>query len=172
LYCDNYLEGFHIPFVHADLNKALDYSNYTTEIFDHCNLQIGIADSATECFQLPENHIDFNKRIAAYYFWIYPNMMFNFYPWGLSINIVRPLSVNQCKVVFLTYLFDESKIEHSAGSLLDKVEREDEFVVENVQRGLQSRFYSTGRFSPTREKGVHHFHLLLSNYLKDVIKKL
>jgi choline monooxygenase len=25
LYCDNYLEGFHIPFVHADLNSLLDY---------------------------------------------------------------------------------------------------------------------------------------------------
>ena len=22
LYCENYLEGFHIPFVHADLNTA------------------------------------------------------------------------------------------------------------------------------------------------------
>ena len=26
LYCDNYLEGFHIPFVHEGLNKVLDYS--------------------------------------------------------------------------------------------------------------------------------------------------
>ena len=28
LYVDNYLEGFHIPFVHKDLNSALDYENY------------------------------------------------------------------------------------------------------------------------------------------------
>ena len=26
LYCDNYLEGFHIPFVHEDLNSVLDYA--------------------------------------------------------------------------------------------------------------------------------------------------
>ena len=26
LYCDNYLEGFHIPFVHEGLNKVLDLS--------------------------------------------------------------------------------------------------------------------------------------------------
>ncbi len=29
LYCDNYLEGFHIPFVHPDLNAILDYKAYT-----------------------------------------------------------------------------------------------------------------------------------------------
>ena len=44
LYCDNYLEGFHVPFVHEDLNKVLDYGNYKTEIYQYCNLQIGFAD--------------------------------------------------------------------------------------------------------------------------------
>jgi choline monooxygenase len=28
LYCDNYLEGFHIPFVHESLNAELNYSQY------------------------------------------------------------------------------------------------------------------------------------------------
>ncbi|MBT8311505.1 MAG: aromatic ring-hydroxylating dioxygenase subunit alpha, partial [Flavobacteriaceae bacterium] len=52
-----------------------------------------------------------------------------------------------------------------AGSVLDKVELEDEEVVEGVQKGIQSRYYNTGRFSPTREQGVHHFHSLLSQFL-------
>ena len=52
-------------------------------------------------------------------------------------------------------------------ALLDKVEREDEFVVEGVHKGLKSKFYKAGRFSPTREKGVHHFHSLLAKYLND-----
>ena len=38
------------------------------------------------------------------------------------------------------------------------MEREDEFIVENVQKGVRSSFYKAGRFSPTREQGVHHFH--------------
>ena len=33
LYCDNYLEGFHIPFVHKELNKVINYDDYKTEIF-------------------------------------------------------------------------------------------------------------------------------------------
>ncbi|MFT5890397.1 MAG: choline monooxygenase [Dokdonia sp.] len=165
LYCDNYLEGFHIPFVHEDLNNALDYGQYKTEIYDHVNLQIGYTDSGEEVFTLPEGHPDQGKLVAAYYYWIFPNMMFNFYPWGLSINIIKPFSVNKTKVSFITYVYDETKLNAGAGALLDKVEREDEFVVEGVHKGLKSKFYKAGRFSPTREKGVHHFHSLLAKYL-------
>jgi len=165
LYCDNYLEGFHIPFVHADLNASLDYENYTTEIYEHCNLQIGVANDGEEVFDLPEGHIDYGQNIGAYYYWIFPNMMFNFYPWGLSINIVKPISMEKTKVSFITYVYDETKIHSGAGALLDKVEREDEFVVESVHQGLNSRFYKAGRFSPKREKGVHHFHSLLAKYV-------
>ena len=167
LYCDNFLEGFHIPFVHQDLNEKLNYCDYTTEIYDYCNLQIGYAKNDVEVFDLPEGHIDFGKKVAAYFYWIFPNMMFNFYPWGLSINIVKPLYINKTKVSFLTYVWDESKFEKGAGSLIDKVEREDEYVVEGVQKGLQSRFYHAGRFSPEREKGVHHFHRLIADFMND-----
>ena len=165
LYCDNYLEGFHIPFVHPDLNKSLDYKNYKTTLFEFGSLQTGYATEDTITFDLPANHPDAGKRIAAYYFWLFPNMMFNFYPWGLSINVVKPMSLRQCKVSFLTYIYDEKKFDTGAGALLDKVEREDEFVVESVQRGISSRFYDRGRFSPTREQGVHHFHKTLSSFL-------
>ena len=165
LYCDNYLEGFHIPFVHQDLNDALDYGDYTTEVYDYCNLQIGYAKDDVEVFDLPEGHPDFGKKVAAYFYWIFPNMMFNFYPWGLSVNIVKPLSMHKTKVAFLTYVWDESKFDKGAGALLDKVEREDEYVVEGVQKGLRSRFYQAGRFSPKREKGVHHFHKLIADFI-------
>ncbi len=165
LYCDNYLEGFHIPFVHPDLNAALDYGAYRTELFEHLNLQVGLAKGAEDCFDLPENHPDAGQQVAAYYFWIFPNLMLNFYPWGLSVNVVQPLSPERTKVRFITYVYDESKLHTGAGALLDKVEREDEFVVEGVQKGLQSRYYQAGRFSPRMEKGVHHFHRLLAAFL-------
>ncbi|MEY3421704.1 MAG: hypothetical protein RIR48_2000 [Bacteroidota bacterium] len=166
LYCDNYLEGFHIPFVHQDLNAVLDFGQYTTEIYDHCNLQIGYANDGEEIFNLPPDHIDYGKKIGAYYYWVFPNMMFNFYPWGLSVNIVKPINKDKTKVSFQTYILDESKLHSGAGAMLDKVEREDEFVVENVHKGLRSRVYKTGRFSATREQGTHHFHRLLADYLK------
>ena len=167
LYCDNFLEGFHIPFVHNDLNDVLDYGNYTTLIYDKMNVQIGYTDSAEETFDLPKNHPDYGKNVAAYYYWIFPNIMLNFYPWGLSVNIVKPLSIDKTKVSFRSYIYDETKLNAGAGAILDKVEREDEFVVEGVQKGLSSSFYKTGRFSPTREKGVHHFHKLIAEFINN-----
>jgi choline monooxygenase len=165
LYCENYLEGFHIPFVHASLNQLIDYGNYTTEIYRYSSLQLGYARAGEEIFDLPTSSPDYGKRIGAYYYWIFPNLMFNFYPWGLSINVVRPLHPNQTKVSFLTYIADQEKFERGAMSMIDRVEREDEAIVENVQRGVRSRLYQSGRYSPSREQGTHHFHQLIAGFL-------
>ena len=165
LYCDNYLEGFHIPFIHKDLNATLDYKKYDVEIFKYSNLQIGYAEKNEICFNIPSSCQDHGEKIAAYYFWIFPNMMFNFYPWGLSINIVKPLAVKKTKIDFLSFVWDDSKLNLGAGADLDKVELEDEEIVQRVQKGVGSRFYKNGRFSPKMEKGVHHFHSLISEFL-------
>ncbi|MEP7146991.1 MAG: aromatic ring-hydroxylating dioxygenase subunit alpha, partial [bacterium] len=160
LYCENYLEGFHIPYVHNSLNAALDYSNYTTELYRFSSLQLGIAKGGEDCFDLPEDSTDNPKKISAYYFWIFPNIMFNFYPWGLSINKVIPIRPDLSKISFETYVWNESRLEKGAGAGLDKVEREDEAIVENVQRGISSHFYNRGRYSVKKETGTHHFHRL------------
>jgi choline monooxygenase len=166
LYCDNYLEGFHIPFVHNALAAALDYGSYRTELFRFVNLQVGVSGGGEEVFHLPTSSPDYGQEIAAYYFWVFPNMMFNYYPWGLSINVVRPLGPQKTKVSFLSYVWDSSKLEMGAGAALDRVEREDEAIVEAVQKGVKSRFYNRGRYSPAREQGVHHFHRLIMESLK------
>lgn len=162
LYCENYLEGFHIPFVHPELNAALDFNSYTTELFDEGVLQIGYGKPGVRCFDLPASSPDYGKDVAAYYYWVYPNMMFNFYPWGLSVNIVKPLAPMQCKVSFLTFIGDDQLIDNSAGTVLDKVEREDEFIVERTQAGVKSRLYNHGRYAPKMETGTHHFHRMMA----------
>jgi choline monooxygenase len=166
LYCENYLEGFHIPFVHAGLNAVIDFGDYATELFfPYSSLQLGLAKTNNDCFDLPATSLDHGKNVAAYYFWVFPNMMFNFYPWGLSVNVVEPVSVGECRVRFMSYVWDENKLDNGAGSGLDKVEQEDEEIVENVQRGVRSRFYQHGRYSVTREQGTHHFHRLLAEFI-------
>jgi choline monooxygenase len=42
---------------------------------------------------------------------------------------------------------------------------EDEEIVEAVQKGVRSRLYDRGRYSPQRERGPHHFHGLLAREL-------
>lgn len=166
LYCENYLEGFHIPFVHEQLNKALKFSEYTTEVFDYCNLQVGVAKDGEPYFDLPIDHIDFGKKIMAYYWWLFPNTMINIYTWGISINIVKPKGLEKTEIIFKTYLLPGVKEDFAISDELKNTEMEDEAIVKNVQIGVKSRFYSQGRFSPTMEKGVHHFQSLLVKYLQ------
>jgi choline monooxygenase len=158
LYCENYLEGFHIPFVHQGLNEAIDYGSYTTETFRFASLQTGFARSGDAAF-------DFNDKIAALYFFVFPNLMLNFYPWGLSVNLVKPLHPDLTCVSYLTFVADKSKLGKGAGANLGRVELEDQAVVESVQKGIRSRFYEKGRYSPTREQGTHHFHRLLAEFI-------
>ncbi len=159
LYVDNYLEGLHIPFVHPALSQALDFGAYRTELDAWGTTQIGIARPGEDAFD--------GTNIAACYFWLFPNLMLNFYPWGLSLNVVMPAGIDATRVHYRAYVLDEERRERGAGSGLDRVEHEDEAVVESVQRGIQSRLYRRGRYSPTRETGVHHFHRLLCGALAE-----
>jgi choline monooxygenase len=165
LYCDNYLEEFHIPYVHAGLSEQLDYASYYTEKFPLASLQMGIAKPGEPVFDLPANHPDYGKRVAAFYFWLFPNLMLNFYPWGLSLNIVNPLGTSRTRVSFVSYVWNESLRDQGVGGDLHKVEMEDEEVVESVQRGISSRLYDRGRFSARREVGTHHFHHILARFM-------
>ncbi len=165
LYCENYLEGFHIPFIHNSLNSVIDYGTYTTELYRYSNLQLALSKGGEDVFDLPKDSPDYGKNVSAYYYWVFPNLMFNFYPWGLSVNIIKPINTELTKVSFITYIYDETKLDRGAGNMLDKVEREDEAVVENVQKGIRSRFYDSGRYSPTRETGTHHFHRLICEFM-------
>ncbi len=167
LYCENYLEGFHIPFVHQSLNEAIDYGSYTTETFRFTSLQTALSEPSAVADGLNSSHLtfDFDEKIAALYFFIFPNLMLNFYPWGLSVNLVKPLQTDLTKVSYLTFVADESKLGKGAGADVHRVEIEDQTIVESVQKGINSRFYERGRYSPSREQGTHHFHRLIAEFM-------
>ena len=164
LYCDNYLEGLHIPYVHPALNQALYMEDYSYALFPYGSLQLGISKEGEPCFDIPPNTPDFGKRIYAYYFFLFPNLMLNFYPWGLSVNIVTPLAPDRTLVRFRTYEFDSASTERAVNQI-DQTELEDEAVVESVQVGLRSRFYEKGRYAPEMEQCVHHFHRQIAQFL-------
>ena len=52
------------------------------------------------------------------------NMMFNFYPWGLSVNIVIPVSPEKTRVLYRA-VKDDTLAQKGAGSILDTVEIQD-----------------------------------------------
>lgn len=165
LYLENYLEGFHIPFVHPGLNQVLDYATYRTEAFANGNVQIALATDDT-FFHLPPGHPDAGQRIGAYYFFLFPAILVNVYPWGVSLNAILPEAIDRTRIRFESWVWDASLRQSGAGAALHAVEMEDEAVVESVARGVRSPLYRRGRYSPTREVGVHHFHRMLSAALE------
>jgi choline monooxygenase len=54
--------------------------------------------------------------------------------------------------------------------LSDEIQAEDIGVCERVQKGLKSVAYDRGRYSVKRENGVHHFHSLWLEFMRDVEK--
>ncbi len=86
LYVENYLEELHIPFVHPGLNRVVDCATYEHELFAYSSLQVALAKEGEVAFDPPPGAVDHGRRVAAYYWWIFPNLMLNFYPWGLSLN--------------------------------------------------------------------------------------
>ena len=162
LYLDNYLEGFHIPFIHPGLTAAIPMSEYETHLLPQGTLQVAPAHLDDETALSPgEGHVDGGRRIAAWYYWLFPATLINVYPWGISLNVIEPLGPTRTHVAFRSIVADPSQLGGGASDDLHQVELEDEAAVIATQRGLRGRLYTRGRYSPEEEFGVHHFHRLL-----------
>lgn len=166
LYVDNYLEGFHVPYVHPGLMAKLDLNRYETQLFAGCSMQIGVAKPDEPHLNIPPDHPLAGQAIYALYWWLFPNLMLNFYPWGLSLNLVVPITRHRTRIEFHYYLLEGADEQWLEDTGIHQTELEDEAIVELVHQGLQSGVYHRGRFSPLHEKGVHHFHRMISETMK------
>ena len=97
--------------------------------------------------------------------------MFNFYPDNVQTNVILPLSHDRTLTIFEWYFHDGNSEKmrervNKAIAFSEVTQQEDIHICEAVQRGLNSALYDRGRYSVKRENGVHHFHLLLSEYLR------
>jgi len=169
VYVDNYLEGYHIPYVHPELLKLYaDYQSYRTEVSDWYSVQVGPLQQ--------ERNVYTAGGGEALYYQIFPNLMLNVVPGRLQSNVVIPVAADRCKVIFRYYYDDvtsapaRERIEADV-AFSDKVQREDAEICERVQQGLGSRAYDKGRFSVRFEEGVYHFQKLLKHAYRAWLKR-
>jgi choline monooxygenase len=167
VFVDNYLDGgYHVNTVHPGLAGVLDYSQYRTEIFDHTSVQLSPlrpSDAGPQDGSVGK----VRGGDTAYYWWIFPNLMINLYQGVMDTNLVLPLGPGACRVVFDFYFADvegEEARRFAVESIqvAHQIQLEDQGICEEVQRGLASRSFDTGRFSVRREVAGHHFHRLLA----------
>jgi choline monooxygenase len=171
VFVDNYLDGgYHVNTVHPGLAGVLDYSQYRTEIAGNTSVQIAPLKSPDTDGAGATGKV--RTGISAYYWWIFPNFMVNLYQGVMDTNLVLPRGPERCRVVFDFYFADTEGArarEYIAQSVAvaDEIQQEDVGICEEVQRGLASRSFDTGRFSARREAAGYHFHQLLAQRLRD-----
>ncbi len=167
VFVDNYLDGgYHVPHLHKGLSSVLDYKEYTIENEDRYCLQSSPMVASDEDAATGATR----KGDRAWYFWQYPNLMINCYEGYMDTNLVLPVDVDHCRVIFDFYFADvrDAQREYNQQSVAvgARVQDEDLGICEAVQRGLKSRAYGAGRLSVRREAGEHLFHRLLATGLK------
>lgn len=162
VYVDNYLDGgYHVPHAHKGLSSVIEYTKYTIENFSTACLQSSPLSSDGDS----EAGVAATRQGRAFYLWVYPNFMINAYEGVMDTNLVLPLGVDKCAVIFDYYFGDVSEAARAGNyrsiQVSEKVQDEDEAICDSVQRGLGSRAYVAGRLSVRREAGEHLFHRLL-----------
>jgi phenylpropionate dioxygenase-like ring-hydroxylating dioxygenase large terminal subunit len=162
VYVDNYLDGgYHVPHAHKGLSSVIEYTKYTIENFERSCLQSSPLSSNEDTAA----GIAATRQGRAFYLWIYPNFMINAYDGVMDTNLVVPMGVDRCAVVFDYYFADVSPAAEARNresiAVSEKVQDEDMAICDAVQRGLHSHAYVAGRLSVRREAGEHLFHRLL-----------
>lgn len=169
VYVDNYLEGYHIPVAHPGLYRELDYENYRVDTRRLHSRQMAPLRPALGG-GAARRYAEVRPDDQALYYWVFPNFMINIYPDNLSSNLILPLGPDRTLTAFEWFFLEPGSGESWEGvqqavAFSDEIQKEDIEICEAVQRGLRSRAYDRGRFSPKRENGVHHFHSLLAEFL-------
>ena len=145
-YADNYLEGYHIPLVHPELNKEIDAKRYRVDV-DECHRWVLHSAPARD-----------GALNSGRWLWRWPNLAVNLYADGMNVERYEPLGPARTRVRY-SYAFADPDAPSNADTMrlsattLD----EDRAICEAVQRNLDAGVYDTGLLSPRHEQGVAAF---------------
>ena len=118
--------------------------SYTTELYDRSVLQWVYARDPADGFDpawLPERFADpKGRRVFALWWFVFPNLTLNFYPWGLSVNIYSPVPDRPDATKFTWYQLALDRAKHAERDrrwLSSQVDAEDVDALAQVARGLR-----------------------------------
>jgi phenylpropionate dioxygenase-like ring-hydroxylating dioxygenase large terminal subunit len=156
LIVENYLECYHCAVAHPRFSQAVDLNQYEVLPYQNFSLQRGPIKAGSRELTATKGLQD------SLYFYLFPNLMLNFYPGpgSLSLNLILPIDAHHSKAVYEFLFSDEVPNQETEPllQLIDEVQKEDIVLCESVHRGMRSGFYQPGPLMLTREKGLAHFH--------------
>jgi choline monooxygenase len=186
MYVDNYMEGYHIPFIHPGLNQALDPAIYTYELGQWSNEQYGAEPhprgpgsrvasilgsiQAFRTLKPPMEGLSEDQRNGYYFYWLFPTNTFNFMPDGFLLFTIRPVDVEMTECTF-SWWFPEATnltdtlLQAAVVNFGHVINTEDLEICMHAQRGMRSSVYHQGRYSADQERCLHHFHSLITEHM-------
>ena len=166
VYMDNYAEGYHVPISHPGLSREMNLDDYYVDTWRYHSTQRVVIKHGGNTTK--RRYADQAGNSLIRYHAIFPNFMVDDYPDNLSINILKPISVDKSLLVFEWYFPKNADAEMIDGMIkfADEVQYEDIEICEYVQKNLTSRAYNRGRFSARHENGVHHFQQLVAAHIQ------
>ncbi|CAA9535039.1 MAG: hypothetical protein AVDCRST_MAG79-1278 [uncultured Thermoleophilia bacterium] len=187
MYVDNYMEGYHIPFIHPGLAQGLHPSIYTYALGRYSNQQYGaephprgpgsrvagILGGAQEFRRMkpPMPGLDDDERVGYYFHFVFPLTTINFTPDGLMVFRVRPISPEVTESTFTWWLpearsFEDKILQAAIVNFGHLINTEDYEICEHAQKGMRSSVYRQGRYNADEEMCLHHFHQLLTSQMR------
>lgn len=147
-YVDNYLEGYHIPFVHPELNREIDARRYSVVVGDrYCRHSAPTRDGAVN---------------AGRWLFRWPNLALNLYPNAMVVERMLPTGPHSTRIAYSYFFSDlDDPANEEVVRISKTVIEEDRAIVEAVQRNLDAGVYDRGRLSPRHEAGVAQFQQLI-----------
>ncbi|KAK9835707.1 hypothetical protein WJX74_006388 [Apatococcus lobatus] len=168
VYNDNYLDGgYHVPFAHPAFTEALDIDNYHSKLHEVVSFQVSpLAQQEPNSEDPIVRSITENRRAGGgegpKFAFVYPNFMINKYELWMDTFTTIPLAVDKCRVHFDYYVHrskaDDKEFVQQMIEGENIVQQEDVGLCQEVQKGLQSPAYDVGRYVPSTEFPMFHFH--------------
>ncbi len=163
---ENFLEAYHLPWVHPDLNR---YSPLT----QHYDIDRGtnFAGQGSSSYTSPAGATSFisswpeDQKKYAEYPVLYPNTLLGLQSDHFFTMTILPISetelLERVQLLFHNDVASDPSHENHRKALLENwrgVFREDIFAVEGMQKGRHSPAYKGGVFSPVMDQHTLHFH--------------
>ncbi|MEC8422915.1 MAG: SRPBCC family protein, partial [Myxococcota bacterium] len=144
VYVENYLEGYHIPWMHPALSAEVELARYRVHPGERLVRHA-----------VPTDRDGPNEGL---WIWFWPSLALNVYGGGVSIERVVPVGPTQTRVDYLYLFREEAGVDKDAALAMSRsVTAEDVRICESVQQGLASGAVPTGLLSPRHEQGVKAF---------------
>ena len=172
---ENYLEAYHLPTVHSELNRVSPMQDHEIQVSEQ------FAGQVSHCYQLGAGH---DHRLPIFPDWpstlleeadypvLFPNTLLGLQADHLFVMVVNPIHFNQIREETRLYFVGEQSLgrnydalRREQGIFWRRVFEEDISVVKGMQQGRASVGFDGGILSPVQDRATQAFHAWVSTRL-------